>query len=533
MSGQFRRHWVFALLAGIILFSAVIRLRLAELPLERDEGEYAYAGQLLLRGVPPYLQAYNMKLPGVYAAYALIMAIFGETPAGIHMGFILVNGLSILLLFLLARQLLDSSAGLAAAASFAILTLDPAVLGAAAHATHLVMLPTLGGLLLLWKGVETSKRSALVCSGLLFGLAFLMKQPGIFFIVFGAVYLFWTELQRRPAERAKGLIRMTAFAVATIVPFAITCLLLLFAGVFNKFWFWTFTYASEYVSEVSRAAGSQNFLRTIRVVVGTSFWMWILAGVGLVLVWVRRERRLTATFVTGFLIVSLLAVCPGFFFRRHYFILALPAISLAAGAAFTFLCRSLNEKHLALQSTAPIIALVACLGYPLYLNADYLFKLPPNVISRALYQRNPNAESIEVAKYIKADSTPADRIAVIGSEPQIYFYADRRSATGYIYTYGLMEGHRYALQMQQEMIAEIEAARPKYLVYVDVTASWLRRATSQMLIFEWLARYKEGYDLVGVVDILTTGPSIYRWGTDAQKYVPVSDSVLYVYKLKT
>lgn len=41
------------LLAVIVLFS-LIRLRLLDMPLERDEGEYAYAGQLLLQGIPPY-----------------------------------------------------------------------------------------------------------------------------------------------------------------------------------------------------------------------------------------------------------------------------------------------------------------------------------------------------------------------------------------------------------------------------------------------------------------------------------------------
>jgi len=45
---------------------------------ERDEGEYADAGQLILQGVPPYTLAYNMKFSGTYAAYAVIMAIFGQ-----------------------------------------------------------------------------------------------------------------------------------------------------------------------------------------------------------------------------------------------------------------------------------------------------------------------------------------------------------------------------------------------------------------------------------------------------------------------
>jgi hypothetical protein len=54
--------WIF--LAVIVLgLVIVIRIRLLGIPLERDEGEYAYAGQLMLQGIPPYEFAYNMKLP--------------------------------------------------------------------------------------------------------------------------------------------------------------------------------------------------------------------------------------------------------------------------------------------------------------------------------------------------------------------------------------------------------------------------------------------------------------------------------------
>ena len=51
---------------AVIVFDLVIaiRIRLLGIPLERDEGEYAYAGQLMLQGIPPYKLAYNMKFPG-------------------------------------------------------------------------------------------------------------------------------------------------------------------------------------------------------------------------------------------------------------------------------------------------------------------------------------------------------------------------------------------------------------------------------------------------------------------------------------
>ena len=63
---------------------------------------------------------------------------------------------------------------------------------------------------------------------------------------------------------------------------------------------------------------------------------------------------------------------------------------------------------------------------------------------------------------IKSGSTKNTRVAVLGSEPEILFYSGRRSATGYIYMYPLMEKHSYASRMQEEMIRELEAALSAY-----------------------------------------------------------------------
>ncbi len=63
--------WVLAV--GAFSLTTAVRIRLLGIPLERDEGEYAYAGQLLLQGIPPYKLAYSMKFPGTYVAYAITM----------------------------------------------------------------------------------------------------------------------------------------------------------------------------------------------------------------------------------------------------------------------------------------------------------------------------------------------------------------------------------------------------------------------------------------------------------------------------
>jgi len=71
----------------LVLLGAICAIRLSSLdrPLDRDEGEYAYAGQLMLAGIPPYKLAYNMKLPGTYAIYALAFAVFGESAQAVHL----------------------------------------------------------------------------------------------------------------------------------------------------------------------------------------------------------------------------------------------------------------------------------------------------------------------------------------------------------------------------------------------------------------------------------------------------------------
>src|SRR3954451_1560631 len=143
------RRIAHALLALILTLNCAVRFHLRNIPLERDEGEYAYAGQLMLQGIPPYKLACNMKFPGTYAAYALIMSMFGQTIFGIHIGFLLVNAATVALVFLLGRRLIDETAGLVAAAAYALLSLSPSVLGFAAHAAHFVMLPVLGATLLL------------------------------------------------------------------------------------------------------------------------------------------------------------------------------------------------------------------------------------------------------------------------------------------------------------------------------------------------------------------------------------------------
>jgi len=127
-------RWTIVSLIVVLGIVATIRVRLLDLPLERDEGEFAYAAQLLLQGVSPFDWAYNamLKLPGTFVSYALSMAVVGQTAAGIHAGLLLVNLANSVLVFLLGRRIAGDGGGVVAAGIFALLALTPATLGLAA-----------------------------------------------------------------------------------------------------------------------------------------------------------------------------------------------------------------------------------------------------------------------------------------------------------------------------------------------------------------------------------------------------------------
>jgi hypothetical protein len=140
-------------------------------------------------------------------------------------------------------------------------------------------------------------------------------------------------------------------------------------------------------------------------------------------------------------------------------------------------------------------------------NGFYWFSSPTEA-EWSVYGTKVFVEAQHMADYIKAHTAKDARIAVVGSEPEIYFYSGRRSATGYIYTYPLVEAQPYASKMQEEMISEIERAKPAYVVYVNDPLSWLPRQGSPRKIFDWWKEYwTANLELVNTVNIEQMGDS--------------------------
>ncbi|MEJ0090629.1 MAG: glycosyltransferase family 39 protein [Limisphaerales bacterium] len=508
------RKSTWLLLALIVAANFAIRWHLRTMPLERDEGEYAYAGQLLLQGVPPYQAAWNMKFPGTYFSYALLMAVFGQTAEGIHLGIILVTSLSITFMFFIGRMLLSDLGGLMAAGLFGMMSAIPWTYGLAGHATHLVVLFVCAGSCALLRAEGKFSRMWLIFAGAAFGTAVLMKQHAAVFCVAAGAWLIWQKLK----QKSRWFTPLALFVAGVALPLVLTAAGLALCGVWNRFTFWTIEYARQYVSILAMSTVPKTFAERFGPIFFSAVWPWLLGLAALGLIFFKTQQRRAVVAGAGLFFAGLVALCPGFYFRGHYFLMVMPGLALLTATLLLKMAIWLKKfpRIPQLRFLPPCLFLVVVVELFLRNGTDW-FLSSPDQVCREIYGNSPFPESPAIAAYLAANSSPTDTVAVLGSEPQIFFLAHRRSATGYIYVYSLTEKHPLAGQMRSEFIREIESAQPRFVVYDNTLSSWCSvfthgksdRAMGE--INTWWANYAQNYEMAGKVDIYDDRPTEFYW----------------------
>jgi hypothetical protein len=408
-------------------------------------------------------------------------------------------------------------------------------MGFEAHATNFVVLPAMIGILLLLRALQSPRSWLFFLSGLLFGIGFLMKQHGMFFVLFGMVYLVWSQW----SQQSKPVLMRQAgvFLAGAMLPYLLTCWLMYRSGVFRQFWFWTVRYAGEY-SKMGLRRAIRALVENSQAVITPAWPIWILAAIGMCALFWDPVTRRHSRFLIAFFACSFLALCPGAYFRPHYYILLLPAIALLAGVALSALGDKLaasGKERFALA--IPLFVFFICGAATMLRQQETYFVQTPVQVVEQIYGNNAFVPAVQIADYVREHSPENARIAVLGSEPEIYFYAHRHSATGYLYMYSLIVHHKYTTRMRDEMMSELETNRPQYVIYVDVWDDWGGPEGGPELA-EFLPRLHafmdRSYEVAGVADISadTSGHTDYVWGTAAQGYRPHSSKAVYVLRRK-
>ena len=499
------------MLALTVALSVGIRFRLLDAPLERDEGEYAYVAQLVLDGVSPYAAAYSIKTPGVALVYAPFVRLIGDTPAAVRACLMLVNAATIVLVFLFACRSLGRAEGVVAAAIYSVLALGPGVQGLFANAEHFVNAIALAGLLVLLWARESGRPWVCLVGGVLLGLAILMKQHGVAFAAFGGLILLV------PREGAPRRMSLLMFALGALLPISLLALVLWWTGGLRPFLFWSIEYAWRYLSFVTPSEAVGFAVNGLAGAVASAPLAWLLALLGASAVAWDPRARSRAGFLLAFGGCSIAAVAAAFRFRPHYFLFLLPALSLWAAVGTAALARLLAPRDRAgWQTAVQLVVVVLVLGASLGQHREILFRMSPDEVSARTFGWNPFPEAVEVARVLRERSGPDDRIAMLASEPEIYFYAHLRGATPFLYMTELLRDHEISRVLQGEMIATIEATGPRYLVFSSRFDPFARRPRRGAPLYRWAREVaSREFVRIGVVEIRRDGPSRYHWGDDA------------------
>lgn len=458
--------------AFIAIVAAYVALRLPGIgvPLDRDEGVFGYMGQLILDGGLPYRDAVDHKPPVSFYINALALCFVPPTERGIHAFLLIYNFLTLVCIFFLGKVYFRSvSTGLWCAFAYGVFSASPAIQGFTASTEMWLLLPLALSLLLAVTGVRRRSALLLVLSGAAGAAACWTKPTAFTSVLFTFLYVARESFRGRHDTGVSPARPLLSWVLGGLAFSALPALYFYLCGIWSEFVYWSFLHNLSYAA--------RNPLGESLAVVRAHGWEivrgdFLILGAGVAAgVHALARRRGEGWFLLGFLLLSLLGTIPGFAYR-HYFAQLAPAAAVAGGcglASAVQACRTARGRLAATVACGFLAVLV-----PVIVNRHYFLEKEPGRISRYYFGFSPFPESRSLAEYVAQTTAADDRVLVIGSEPQILFYARRRSACSFPIFYPLMASYPRYREFQERVWEEVRTNRPKVaLDMVNIPASLL------------------------------------------------------------
>lgn len=449
-------------LVGVWVLACFLRYPIADIPLERDEGGYAYVAQHWMAGEVPYKDTFDLTLPGVYIAYAPLLRWVGTSATVLHWGTQVYSLGTLTLLFLLGWKLFNASTGVIAAALCAFHMGDQCVLGNAANREVFMILPLVGAMYTCIQARERQSFGWSFATGALSGAALIVKQPAVYDVAFYFLLLVWGS-KRRWVLAVGMVLGMAAMLLPLIGYF-------LYAGALREFYDCTIAYGVSYAGRVALHKYPEHFWANFKRILGSCWPIYILAAAGMMPAQSARPEQRNRRLVMVWLFFSFLGVSTGGFFREHYFIQIVPAVALLAAVGVHSL--PVPGRMHRWKPAAAYVVVLAALIYGVGVSPSYYLRGSPELKCRKLYGVNPFAGSKPAGQFINKHSNPEDTVFIFGSEPQILFYAQRKSATRYIFVYPLMGDEPGNPARRRAVVRSVAEQSPKFIVTVVLPTSF-------------------------------------------------------------
>jgi len=517
-----------ALLGVSALCFLVTRLKLLAIPLERDEGSFAYIGHWLFRGKELYSEMLDSKLPGLYTYYGLFTTLFGYNATGVHVGLFIANVASGICLYLFLKDVYNRTISAIACSLFLWMVTSPNVLGFAAHATQLLTPFVLGGFLLFWKGLQKNKLLLFFLSGLLIGIAFTIKQQSAVFGILIALMWWPARIWWNKKEGVTiPILEWIALGIGGVLPAACVYLYFLQSGRFDLFYDWTVTQPLNLATSFEKP-WYVMFMDTLPLVIHGFEVVWMAAGLGLVFIFLSGLKKFGSMFGFVFALVSFLSVIIGAAYYQHYFVVAMPGIALLAACTIYWISQKTGKFSPALSIGITVIILLISLRG----KSDYYFNPSYSKIHFEAYGRNMFPEIEKIGQALKKRVPEGSRIGVMGSEPELLVAADREGCTKYLMIYAILFDPVRSPPMQQDYIKELEECAPDYIVWNTTTSSWAP-GYDKLAFFEQLMQWVEqNYETMALAESRDALPGALVWDKELNGYQSQNDYKVMVLKKK-
>lgn len=441
---------LFCILFVIVVgWLALFRFNSITSSFERDEGEYAYGGQILHDGGVLYKEDFMQKPPMIIYTY-YVAEFFSPKTFAPRILMLLFLAFATLLGF----DILDKEYSRRAAVIFLILF--PALASVpffdslSAQPEIFLILPFIASLWCYFKYFREKNTWCLPAIGVFSALAFLYKPivlPAVCFVMLCAVIgrkkdgkFFYKEQMKRFFFISAGFIMAMFIAIVPV----------LMRGGFLYMWDSAFKYNYYYSSVVGL---------DFPLLYAILFLLWPML---LLAVWCLCREIKHNYFFICVLFALFVGTAAGSF--THYYIIVLPVVSIIAAISLDGLA-----DHVPSLSTIKKRNLFACsisllLVFYLWFPYKDRFIMSADEITMDQFGTSPFRESVLMASELEKITSPNDTVFIYGNEPQILYYAHRKSATRFVITYPLTLNTPLRDAYVRELITQITNDHPKAIV---------------------------------------------------------------------
>lgn len=479
------RLWLASL--GLLLLFVVLRWNSYDVPLTRDEGEYAYSARLLLHGHTPYEDSFLQKPPMVVYSYALGGIVVPHVFWFPRVLAYLFAALATVLLGYIARWEFGRGVALPAMWMMTPMILLIGVEQFTANTEMFMLLPMMATIAIYVRSRHRGGSPALwIAGGSLGALTIWYKYTA--FPVLALIFTVWFLDEWR---QEKSVRRLCLYLV--LVSFGLAGTSAIILGPFlardggKHLWDCTVSFNRFYAAETFALSSFWSRVQEL----WNSWWILFLVPLLLVL---RREPR-TLVWLGVFVAAWVTTVASPY---GQYYVTVMPFWALLMAVAIRGFVTWLHGRppdpyNWSGPIFGALVVLVLC--WP---DVPWIMRTKEQFATDKMKGWSTFLESQRIAERIAELTTPQDFVYVAGSEPQILYYSLRFSPTRFTIAYPLMIPTPLAKGYQQEAIQELEKRPPAVIVMFRSNNSWLRQDDSPPDILSYLtALLREQYDALG------------------------------------